>query len=145
MKHYVLVLRNLFCPSIIFHINDKQLLHKSSFNYAIYSVCMLDVFQLLMQTVDKHIHVCAHIFPTIIWYFWHFAIVGSKPSCSYLWKILKVAVIEKGGVTFLVLNRMKTFFLESVMLFIIVSMLVFDKVMKLLNVCVFWNNSETHW
>lgn len=67
-----------------------------------FAVCVLDVFQLLMQTVDKHIHVCTHnIFPAIIWYFWHFAIVASKPNCSYLWKILEVGVIGKGGVIFL--------------------------------------------
>jgi len=60
---------------------------------------MLDILQLLMQTVDKHIHMCTHnIFPAVMRYFWHFAIAGSKPNCSYLWKILKVKVIEKGGV-----------------------------------------------
>lgn len=96
MKHYVLVLRSLCCPSIIFYFKDKFSLRKSNFNYVVFCVYMLDIFQLLMQTLDKHIHMCAHkIFPAIIRNFWHFAVAGSKPNCSYLWKILKVAEIEK--------------------------------------------------
>lgn len=66
------------------------------------SVYILDIFQLLTQTIDKYIHKCAHnIFLAIIRYFWHFAIAGPKPNSRYLWKILKVAVIENGGVIFL--------------------------------------------